>query len=307
MTPESPTESVQRSCPTCGATQTGNVMIKGILKLVQCSNCSMIFANPVPLAYLDGSYYEDAGKPFYLSPEKLAGDFAEVRFARELKCFRKFCTTGRVLDVGCSTGAFLYQLNSRWPGAYQVNGTDVSGPGLEHARNIGIPVLSGDFLCHESSQLYNAITFWATLEHVAQPRQFITKAASLLVPGGHCFVLVPNFRSLATRLLGSRYRYILPQHINYFTHRTLRLLANPLLQEVFYQSTHFNPIVIAQDLFRKTDPADSDRAHLLNRTNAMKRNPMLAPIRRIYSLAERLLQAADLADNSLIVFRKPES
>jgi len=264
----------------------------------------MVFANPVDAAYLDGSYYEDAGKPFYLSPEKLAGDFADVRFARELRWFRKFCRKGRVLDVGCSTGAFLYQLNSRWPGIYQVYGTDVSGPGLDHAESIGISVLPGNFLSHQPTQLYDAITFWATLEHVAQPELFVQKAASILAPGGCCFILVPNFRSLATRLLGSRYRYILPQHINYFTHKTLRLLAPPSLQEVCYTSTHFNPLVIAQDRFRKSEPADSERAHLLSRTNAMKANPLLTPIRWSYSLAERALQLADLADNSLIVFGK---
>ena len=81
----------------------------------------------------------------------------------------------------------------------------------------------------------------------------------MLRPGGHCFILVPNFRIAATRLLGKRYRYILPQHINYFTHRTLRLLAPPALEEVYYISTHFNPVVIAQDFRRRPTPEASER------------------------------------------------
>jgi 2-polyprenyl-3-methyl-5-hydroxy-6-metoxy-1,4-benzoquinol methylase len=263
----------------------------------------MVFANPVSAGYLDGSYYEDVGRPFYLSPAKLAGDFAEVRFRRELQYFRRFCKAGRVLDVGCSTGAFLHQLKARWPG-YDVYGTDVSGPGLEHARSVGIKVLQGDFLSHQPADPYDAITFWATLEHVAQPKLLVEKAAGLLRPGGYCFILVPNIHSLATRLLGSKYRYILSQHINYFTHRTLKRLAGRSLTEVFYTSTHFNPVVIIQDFRKKQPPSDAERADLLQRTNAMKTNPWLAPMRLVYGLAERMLQAFDLADNCLLVLRK---
>jgi SAM-dependent methyltransferase len=277
---------------------------KGALRLVRCTDCSMVFASPVSASYLDGSYYEDIGRPFYLSPAKLAGDFAPVRFARELKYFRRFCPSGRALDVGCSTGAFLHALRTRWPDAYEVCGTDVSGPGLRHAASLGIPVRDGDFLKQRTEPAFDAITLWATLEHVANPKGFVAQSAAMLRPGGHCFILVPNFRSLATRLLRERYRYILGQHINYFTHRTLTLLAPPALKEVYYISTHFNPLVIAQDFRRRTDPEASERTGLLVKTNAMKTNRWLGPLRWVYSAAERALQQGDLADNSLIVFRK---
>ena len=263
----------------------------------------MVFANPVPATYLDGSYYEDVGRPFYLSPAKLAGDFAPVRFSRELAYFRKFCRRGRVLDVGCSTGAFLYQLISRWPEDYEVHGSDVSGPALDHARSLGIDVVD-NFFFHAHTWQYDAVTFWATLEHVAEPKLFLEKAASLLRAGGGCFVLVPNFRSLATRLLRERYRYILPQHVNYFTRATLRLIARPWFEEVYYTSTHFNPLVIVKDFLRREAPADQERAALLQKTNRMKTSRWLGPLRLVYGLGENVLKLGDLADNCLLVLRK---
>src|SRR4029078_10321874 len=86
--------------------------------------------------------------------------------------------------------------------------------------------------------------------------------------------------------------------------QTLRLLATAPLEEVFYTSTHFNPLVIAQDWRRRSSPEASERTQLLVKTNAMKTSRWLLPVRMAYSLAERALQQFDLADNSLIVLRK---
>lgn len=273
---------------------------------MRCGACGMAFASPVPRAYLDGGYYEDAGRPFYLSPAKLESDFSPVRFERELRIFRRFCTHGRVLDVGCSTGAFLWWLRRRFERDYEVLGTDVSGPALAHAASLGIPVRTENFLTDDwADESFDAVTFWAVLEHVATPRAFLERARKVLRPGGFCFVLTPNFDSLATRLLGVKYRYILGQHLNYFRRGDLRRLATPAFESVAYVSTHFNPAVIWQDLRAVRVASDAERAHLLQRTTALKRNPWLAPARAAYRGAEQVLARLNLADNCVWVLRKP--
>ena len=73
------------------------------------------------------------------------------------------------------------------------------------------------------------------------------KSAALLKPRGVCLVLVPNLQSLASRLLGARYRYVYDQHVNYFTRRTLGLLVAPWYEVVAARFTHFNPVIILQD------------------------------------------------------------
>src|SRR6185369_8239448 len=123
-----------------------------------------------------------------------------------------------VLDVGCGSGAFLFQLKTRWPGDYEILGTDVSGAPLNYAESKGLPVLRGNLLEHAfAGKRFDAITLWAVLEHLNEPDKFLIKVQEILKPGGLCFALVPNARSLATRLLGIRYRYIYSQHLNYFT------------------------------------------------------------------------------------------
>ena len=166
----------------------------------------MIYANPVPMEMATGNFYDQAGGE-YLTPEKLESDYADVRFERELKLFRSHCQRGW-LDVGCSSGGFLYQLKKRFPNEYRILGTDVSSEPLDHAAKMGVPVARGEFLAQSFEEKFDAVTFWAVMEHLAEPKAFLKKAAAILKPGGLCFILTPNLRSLAVRFLGAKYRYI---------------------------------------------------------------------------------------------------
>jgi len=303
-----PKPRIWRNCPVCGTERGEPSFTKGLLRVVRCSRCGMMFANPVAVELVEGAFYDRLAAPYYLSPDKLESDFAPVRFARELRLFRRFCDKGAVLDVGCSTGAFLHQLAHRFPGDYATLGADVAGPSLDYAEGRGVPVLRTPFLEHDfHGQQFDAVTFWAVLEHLAEPRKFLAKAAALLKPGGHCFVLVPNLNSLAMRCLGARYRYIMDEHLNYFTAGTLRRLA---AQErgfiiVRIKSTHFNPVVIWQDWRGGEERVpDAERGRLLKRTTAWKQNPRLAPLKWIYAGVERVLGRLHLADNLVVVLRR---
>jgi 2-polyprenyl-3-methyl-5-hydroxy-6-metoxy-1,4-benzoquinol methylase len=326
--------SIQRPCPVCGAVQYTPHWQKGDLRIVRCLGCQMVYANPIPAGMASGEFYDTEGAGYYLSAAKLESDYADVRFERELKLFREFHPRGAVLDVGCSSGAFLFQLKRRWPGDYEVLGTDVSGAPLDYAESRGVPVLRGNFLEHnfgicpglESPKAppavplpigggedgrrpgegFDAVTFWAVIEHLAEPKPFLEKARLILRPGGRCFVLVPNLRSLAVRLLGAKYRYVYPQHLNYFTKPTLiRLAAKAGFALDATRFTHFNPLVIWQD-WRSggRDISNQERGELLKRTTAYKQKSSLKPLKAAYQLVEGCLAALGLADNLVVVLRK---
>jgi 2-polyprenyl-3-methyl-5-hydroxy-6-metoxy-1,4-benzoquinol methylase len=302
-----PGNQLSRVCPVCAQGGFVEALRKEDLRLVRCLQCGMIYTNPIDTGWASGLSYDKLARPYYLSPDKLESDYTPVRFERELKLFRRFCERGSVLDVGCSTGAFLFQLKTRFADAYEVLGVDVAGPALDYAEKMGVPVLRESFLSHHfGRKRFSAITFWAVLEHLAKPAEFLNQAAALLEPGGLCFVLVPNHRSLAVRLLGARYRYIFPQHVNYFTRATLKALAKttPRLRVVKHFSTHFNPLVLWQDWRSgKGFVPDEQRAQLLKRTTAYKRNPALKPVKLFLALAEAALATINLADNLVVVLQ----
>jgi 2-polyprenyl-3-methyl-5-hydroxy-6-metoxy-1,4-benzoquinol methylase len=283
-------------------------MRKGDLQLVTCDACSMVYTNPIEETLATGQFYDQLAKPYYLSPDKLQSDYASVRFERELKLFRQLCPNGHVLDVGCSTGAFLFELQRRFPKQYEVLGIDVAGPALDYAESKGVPVCRESFLTNDfKSSHFRAVTFWAVLEHLANPKGFLARAAAVLEPAGFCFILVPNLQSLAVRLLGAKYRYIFPQHINYFTAATLRALVSrePSLRLVYSGSSHFNPLVILQDWKRgEVLVSDEERAKLLKKTTAYKQRRGLKPVKLALSAVEALLAKCNLADNSVVVVQK---
>ncbi|MSU59916.1 MAG: class I SAM-dependent methyltransferase [Pedosphaera sp.] len=325
---------VHRSCPVCAGSKSKPHWQKGELRIVTCHDCRMVFANPAPAGMASGEFYDTEGAAYYLSPAKLESDYADVRFERELKLFRAFCPRGAVLDVGCGSGAFLFQLQKRWPGDYETLGTDVSGAPLDYAESRGVPVARGNFLEQDFGEPgdlgklsaphpgplpvgrgeggrrpgegFDAITLWAVAEHLAEPKKFLTQAHALLKPDGLCFVLVPNLRSLAVRLLGPKYRYVYPQHLNYFSADTLsRLGEGSGFEIVATRFTHFNPVVIWQDWRGGgREVSNVERGELLKRTTALKQKPWLKPVKWGYALAEKSLAALGLADNVALVLRK---
>lgn len=297
---------IYRDCPVCDGNVAQPQWQKGDLRIIRCGQCGMVYLNPVADEMASGSFYDEAGTDYYLSPAKLESDYADVRFERELRLFRKHCSRGSVLDVGCSSGAFLFQLRKRWPADYKILGTDVSGPPLDYAASRGVTVVRGNFLDQGFGTPFDAVTFWAVIEHLAEPKRFLDKAHALLKPGGLCFVLVPNLRSLAIRLLGAKYRYVYAQHLNYFSTQTLgQLGARVGLEVVATKFTHFNPVVIWRDWCGKgRDVSNEERGELLQQTTALKQKPWLKPAKWLYGLTEKALGKMGLADNVVVVLRR---
>ncbi|HKS37159.1 MAG TPA: hypothetical protein VJW76_08230, partial [Verrucomicrobiae bacterium] len=106
---------------------------------------------------------------------------------------------------------------------------------------------------------------------------------------------------------GGKYRYVMPDHVNYFTAETLKRFAakEASLGVVEIGSSHFNPLVILKDFRGGAERvADEERARLLKRTTAYKQTPLLKPLKWAYAAVERALGSMGLADNLFMVLRK---
>ena len=297
--------SIDRSCPVCRGSDPVSLWSKAGMCYMRCGHCTMVYANPVPKTFVTGQFYQDRTQDFYLSATKLTADYDPVRFQREWRLFRSWVSPGRVLDVGCSTGGFLRGLI---PLGFEVLGQDVSTGALQQAERVGIRVTHTPFLeLSGYGDSFDAVTFWAVLEHVMEPHAFLAHAHRLLRPGGMCMVLVPNLHSLAIRLLGARYRYVMPEHINFFSPRSLRTMVESTGEwEVKHLgSMHFNPVVLLQDMWRGGHCVpDSERAGLLKRTNRWKKHPALGLLRWGYRCLESLLNTQVAGDNLTVVLQK---
>lgn len=102
---------------------------------------------------------------------------------------------GRVLDVGCATGANAELLRAR--GATHLAGIDIDEKFAAAARERYDEVVCGsvpeDLAWAERS--FDTVLAYDVLEHLYDPWSVVRTLASLLKPGGQLHVSLPNARS----------------------------------------------------------------------------------------------------------------
>lgn len=149
----------------------------------------------------------------------------------------------RVLDVGCSTGFLARRLQAR--GATVV-GLELDERAAAQARRFCEAVHVGDV---ETMDLpleegsFDAIVCGDFIEHLRDPRAFLTRIRPFLAPHGKLVLSTPNIANWAMRLglLFGRFRYtewgILDRtHTHLFTRKTL----NECLETAGYRVSVFD-------------------------------------------------------------------
>jgi SAM-dependent methyltransferase len=71
---------------------------------------------------------------------------------------------------------------------------------------------------------FDVVTAFQVFEHLESPGEVLTVLQRALRPGGIILIEVPNIDSWSTRLMRSRCRHYVPDHINFFSADTLRHL-----------------------------------------------------------------------------------
>jgi len=227
---------------------------------VKCKECGLVYLNPQPSVATLRSTYKNFGKEYYLSKEKLKIDFS-IDHRERLEKLKQFRKTGKLLDVGCSTGAFLVAArNDGW----DVYGCEISKYSSQYAQEEkGLNVFTGELTQANYKEAdFDVITFWAVLEHVPNIFGYLSETYRILRPGGAVAISVPNWRSLSIILLGPKYRYITHTHLFYFTPRSISYLLKKIgFCKIEVQTKGFNPLVFWEDFRGVT--ANSIRTHNL--------------------------------------------
>lgn len=146
-------------------------------------------------------------------------------FQKRVGIIEKFAERGRALEVGSSTGVLLSLLKER---GWNVAGVEPSKEAASVAKKRGIPTIVLPFeRVRVTGEKYDVVIFNHTLEHMINPLTILKKAGSILKTGGTLFIDVPNFASLAARVAGASWKYILPnEHRWHFTPSALFNLLN---------------------------------------------------------------------------------
>jgi SAM-dependent methyltransferase len=127
---------------------------------------------------------------------------------------------GRLLEVGAGAGGFVRVALAR---GWKVEATEVSQTGLEALRQTGASVFAGDVAeAGYAEGAFDCVVSLEVLEHLPSPQAHLDELARITRPRGLLLLTTPNFDGLTRRVLRLRWRVVDPEHLGYFTPRTLR-------------------------------------------------------------------------------------
>ncbi|MFI9307088.1 class I SAM-dependent methyltransferase [Streptomyces triculaminicus] len=223
------------TCPWCGSSRLRTRLRTvdllqhkpGTFVIDQCRDCSHSFQNPQLTPEGLDFYYRD----FY---DGLGADLAEwvfdgkgnrKRYLASARALLPFGTPRRWLDVGTGHGHFPQTARTVHP-ATAFDGLDLSG-GVDEAKRQGrIDEAHRGLLTDLAPKLegtYDTMSMFHYLEHTTDPRAELTAARTVLTPGGHLIIEVPDPECVSSAILGRYWMpYFQPQHLHLIPLANLR-------------------------------------------------------------------------------------
>jgi SAM-dependent methyltransferase len=233
--------------------------IPGTYRIVACAACGFLYQNPRPVPEDLALCYPTEYPAFHptgaeshklLRGEGLRGDAdryvlaarlgykqwmparrgplvraaAALRAPRVRKLVFPFAGAGRMLDVGCSTGARMTSLKSL---GWEVSGIENSPEAAAAARREHKNVYVGDILdAPYPDGAFDLVTCFHVLEHVTDPKATMSRMVRWLAPEGTLVVEVPNGASAGAAWFGPHWFLLdLPRHLYHFDPRSIARLA----------------------------------------------------------------------------------
>lgn len=221
-------------CALCGGRELKALWNCEGFSFVRCPRCGLVQQNPQPepeavqLRY-DESYleYEEKHQESYRDLELRA--LEDLGFEETVAAFfdrtRRGGTRPRLLDVGCATGALLSSLRER---GWDCVGVEISPAQVEYGRKrYGLDIIQGTLeSARFAERSFDLVHASHLIEHLNDPRSFLREVRRILKPEGFLILTTPNADGLQARLLGSRWRSAIYDHLYLFSLRTLEAMLD---------------------------------------------------------------------------------
>lgn len=208
--------------------------------LFRCSSCHLGFRDPrLSKEQLDALYREGNSDTWSVSDASVRNDWKIAR-----RWVWNNLESGNVLDVGCFDGTFLASLG----GNYQTSGIEIHTVAARRAEKAGAKIVARDLhQLNGTAALYDMVTSFDVIEHVADPRTFLSRLASCVKQNGHLIISSGNMDAWSWRLMGGRYWYCtIPEHISFVSPNWCRSVARELdlkiLEVAYFSHTRASPI-----------------------------------------------------------------
>jgi len=260
---DTPAAAAPAACPVCGCASLAlraEVETNRRYAIVRCTRCLFVFAEPRPTeqeleAFYSSTYFvRDRPTSLGYADYRTIAEANARRMWRQLRSEVAGTEPRRLLDVGCATGGFLAEARAD---GWESVGVELSADAVAVARSeFGLDVIHGDLsspLLEPTS--FGLVTMWHVLEHVVDPLASLERARELLAHRGRLLIELPNWNSLGRVLRRSAWSQLKPpEHINFFTPRSLRAAVEKAGMAVVESRTAYPSLLDRAAVLRRTRP-----------------------------------------------------
>jgi 2-polyprenyl-3-methyl-5-hydroxy-6-metoxy-1,4-benzoquinol methylase len=228
--------------------------------IVKCRSCKVCQTYPQPLPDHLNKYYPELYYPIGESSKRYYNKFIRRFQLEKIKKIKRFCPSGRILDIGCGVGFFIKEAIEA---DYEAEGIEFS----ELAAKIGrerwnLKIISGDFLSYPFKEnMFDVVTLWHVFEHLYQPIDVLKKVYKILCPGGLLVIAAPNISSIQAHLFkGKWYHLEVPRHLFHYSPQSLLSLVEKYGFKVLaidYYSSEHNGAGILGSIMQLSPPNES--------------------------------------------------
>lgn len=215
---------MENTCPHCGG---GLKQRSSRFNTGYCRICDLTLQVPRPRAEQIAKYY---GPGYYRAWGENGNEdgywgLKRALFSRLVGLAGTLPENAKALDVGCATGACLSVFEDL---GLQAFGVDVNPYAVEQAgmRTASAIIFEGTL---EDAPFerggFSLAVLSDVLEHVLDPRALMRQVLAFLGPNGMAVVLTPDIHSMSARLFGARWPHYKAEHLNLYSPRSLRKLA----------------------------------------------------------------------------------
>ncbi|MDC1291223.1 class I SAM-dependent methyltransferase [Planktomarina temperata] len=213
-------------CPICSSFKINYHTEKYGFNMDKCGGCGLIFCNPYPTNNQISYYYNSEMKKF-------ENEFFMESFENRIQIFlprieilKKFCTSGKLLDIGSSIGIFVEALN-RSVHNFTVTCCDISEDACQKLSNQypSIETINADYRDLNKVNTYDIVTMWDTVEHIVDQNELVESISKLLTDDGFFFFSTPNTSSFEWEIADTAHVQLLPPgHVNLMNEINISIL-----------------------------------------------------------------------------------
>ncbi|PIQ85224.1 MAG: hypothetical protein COV74_09705 [Candidatus Omnitrophica bacterium CG11_big_fil_rev_8_21_14_0_20_45_26] len=230
-------------CPVCGGNQFNELFAKQGFHFIRCFDCTHVFINPQLKSDILAEHFRTSlawniwANRVLNHPEQMSFDKAKYeKFIELIDPYFQSMNEKHVLDIGCSSGIFLRLMEER---GWKVTGLELSAQAADLARErFGLSVFNQSLVNFESTQKFDLITFWASLEYHQDLKTVLGKAASLLKENGIILALISgSSHSFAMRVLREKCAGFIFNRVQCFNPDSLNQLFESFGLQNIYQTS----------------------------------------------------------------------